>query len=267
MNKVATKANILITKNFERRAARWASYISKANSKDLQQCFLIPGPAGIEKRLNYVSFSTLHLSWLISTVGVRHIQVRFLVAPPSKKDPGSKARFTMALYATDALGARISAYYLPVDEDYITTTTILPEKNSEGEGDPSDDAGQAPHDLVKSWVHHWTSAPEIKSSMFANSYGPLQGYTFSLDDFLQELFEVQPFSDEQMVRISFGLHEYYPAVPVKSGRIQTFGLVLRVFPAPKPTTTGANSRSEVYNVPEQSDAPFFDLSTPCPPGY
>lgn len=258
----AITANILSPKKFARRAARWAIYVSKTNSEDLRRCFF----NGEEKRLQFLSFSTRHLASLVSTVGIRHIQVRFLVDPPSKDGLVGKARFTMALYATDALGARVSAYYLPVDEASASAAPA-PEKGlaAESESGALEVGGQAPHDLVKGWVTNWASAPEITSDMFFNSYGPLQGYTFSLDDFLQELFTAQPFTDEQMVRISFGLHEYYPAVAVNSGPVQTFGLVLRVFPAPAPKA--ATPRSEAYGAAAaQSAAPFFDLSTPCPPG-
>ncbi|UOQ50756.1 hypothetical protein [Hymenobacter cellulosivorans] len=234
-----TTANILSPGAYERRAAKWATILSKIKSDALQQSFLVATPAG-QERLAYVSFPIQHIVWLMSTVGVRHIQARFLIA--TKKVDGQRhPYFTLALYATDALGARVSAFYLP--------------STYAGEPKPSElPTEQAPHDLVKAWLNNWATAPEITSALFANSYGPLLGYSFSVEDFMRPLFEAQPFTNQEL-RVGFGLHEYYPALPVGAERAYTFGLVLRLYTPPTEESAAAIS-----------SAPFFDLSTPCPPG-
>jgi hypothetical protein len=269
-------ANLLSAKNFERRAARWATFITKRKAHDLHRIFQVVGETGQEQRLTHVDFPVQHLEWLVSTVGVRNIQVRFLVAPAradQNTERQSGPHFTLALYATDALGARISAFYLPIDywkkpqkpgvQDFnVAPTAFIPQ-------------GQAPHSLVKIWVNNWTGtdttpAPEIRTDMFANSYGPLQGYAFSLDDFMEPLFEAQKFTDEEVekltVRISFALHEYYPATGKDKGLKKTFGLVLRLDSSavPNPLIAPAPHAAHVLAT---SMEPFFDLSTPCPPGY
>ncbi|OGX90363.1 hypothetical protein [Hymenobacter coccineus] len=69
-----------------------------------------------------------------------------------------------------------------------------------------------------------------------------------MGDFLEPLFAAQPFG-AQTLRISFGLHEYYPA---EGPLAQTFGLVLRLHDPKKLDGDGSGD-------------PFFDMSKPCPP--
>ncbi|AMJ66789.1 hypothetical protein [Hymenobacter sp. PAMC 26628] len=216
--------SILTPEQFEQYSAEWLKIANDAEGDALAQCFAAPGHG----RRTCASLPIQQLVWLVSTVGVVFVRTRFLAIAPSDGHP---ARFALALFATDAAGKRLSAYYLADAEEAASALH----------------ATQVPHDLVKAWLQNWTAAPAVTPVLFATAYGPLQGYTFDVGDFLEPLFAAQPFGD-QTLRISFGLHEYYP---VEGPLAQTFGLVLRLHD-PKKLEGG-------------SDDPFFDMSKPCPP--
>lgn len=217
---------ILTPEQFEQYAAEWQKIASDAGGPALAQCFGAPGHG----RQTYATLPIQHLVWLVSTVGIVFVKTRFLAIARG----GHPAHFALALFATDAAGKRLSAYYLAEAEAAPDTQQLH--------------ATQVPHDLVKTWLHHWTAATAVTPALFATGYGPLQGYTFEVGDFLEPLFAAQPFGD-QTLRISFGLHEYYPA---EGPLAQTFGLVLRLHDPKKLEGDGAGD-------------PFFDMSMPCPP--
>ncbi|RIY13301.1 hypothetical protein D0T11_02375 [Hymenobacter rubripertinctus] len=227
---------------FDRYAAKWLHVLTKRSSGDLQQCFL----GANEVRMPYVSFPIEHIGWLISTVGSHHIEARFLVMSDGNDQ---KDRFVLALYAVDARGIRISAYYL-----------AKPPKPAQLGADNAADmntvAEQVPHYMVKKWLEYWNEAGELTPEMFVNSYGLLQGYTFSVDDFMKPLFNSQPFGAQEL-RVGLGLHKYFSALHY-SKPTYTFGLVLRLY---KPATPGE------AGAVETSSEPFYDMSTPCPPGF
>ena len=217
--------SILTPEQFEQYSAEWLQIAGGPGGDALANCFAAPGHG----RRTYASLPIQHLVWLVSTVGIVAVRTRFLAIAHQ----GHPARFALALFAADAAGQRLSAYYLAETEEYPTRDALH--------------ATQVPHDLVKAWLHHWTAAPAITPALFATAYGPLQGYTFDAGDFLEPLFAAQPFGD-QTLRISFGLHEYYP---VEGPLAHTFGLVLRLHDPQK--------------LAGGSDDPFFDMSQPCPP--
>lgn len=219
--------SLLTPQQFEQYAAEWQKIASGAEGRALEQYFTAPGHG----RRTYASLPVQHLVWLVSTVGIAYVRTRFLAIAHDDHP----TRFALALFATDAEGKRLSAYYLADVEDDGSTLQQLP-------------ATQVPHDLVKTWLHNWAAAPAITPALFATAHGPLQGYTFEMGDFLEPLFTAQPFGD-QTLRISFGLHEYYPA---EGPLTQTFGLVLRLHDPKKLDGDGSGD-------------PFFDMSSPCPP--
>ncbi|UOQ69984.1 hypothetical protein [Hymenobacter cellulosilyticus] len=102
----------------------------------------------------------------------------------------------------------------------------------------------------------------MKPEMFITSYGTLEGYSFKAADFMQPLFEAQDVSGLE-IRVDLCLHQYYPAVAAGDSPLQqTFGLVLRLSP-PNSTEQVAQAQQTAAIV---ASTPFFDLSTPCPPG-
>lgn len=78
-----------------------------------------------------------------------------------------------------------------------------------------------------------------------------------MKDFLEPLFGVSAFPPpaDLLMRVEFGLHEYYSQNDTTE-LTQTFGLVVRLN-----ETAGSGASG--------SAAPFFDMTTPCPPicGY
>ncbi|QKG54328.1 hypothetical protein [Hymenobacter sp. BRD67] len=215
---------------FNTYSAAWSEAISSGHN--LPEIFQRTGQA----RLTYVKFSLQTIVWLLSTVGARSVKAQFLLKPDADL---KQSHFTLALYATDALNGRISAYYLADNQ----TSSDQPPFND-----------QIPHDLVKAWLQNWTAAKQVTPAMFASSYGPMEGYSFDIADFMDPLFAARTYDNKEM-HIGFGLHEHYPASGTELK--QTFGLVIRIY---KTTQTAARVQDD------PSDEPFFDLSHPFPPG-
>jgi hypothetical protein len=297
---------IINQKHFDRYAAKWLSALSSRYHEKLRRSF--QATADKNSRSQRVTFSLEHIIYLISSVGASYIQARFLLMDAQQKKNGSDDaasdhnRFTIALYATNEQGERVSAYY--VSNEVVTTygghqhdrslpaqevstsqsETAASEKRPQEfqrlrfeDTNPSGDAEQIPHLMVRNWLAYWQDACEITPAMFRTSYGPLQGYTFSLSDFREPLFNAQPLIDGHYMhynmRVDFGLHKYYPAVGESCEPTLTFGLVLQLQvlePALQvqvaraqqpPYGDGANSLALMQEVSD----PFFDMSMPCPP--
>jgi len=118
-------------------------------------------------------------------------------------------------------------------------------------GDEGSGSVQIPHGVAGEWINNWRAAEPLTAAMFLTKYGYLQGYNFQRGDLMDNLFNVEQ-QEYQQLRVDFGLHKYYTGYD--NGDPQptyTFGLVLRLV-NPDATT---------------SDTPFFDMSTPRPPGY
>lgn len=234
--------SIISQQQFDAGTALWLQNINDAASGDpdaLQKSFQSHGSI-----LQYAGFSSDQIAQLLSTVGGCRINARFLVID---------ATVRIALYVSDALNTRLSAYYVslkPAPEAVASGTT---RSYDDGPGT------QVDHALVARWLQKWAAVEEsaIDAPMFTTSYGPLKGYTFGLKDFLEPMFGVSVFPppNDLLMRVEFGLHEYYSQNDTKE-LTQTFGLVVRLNEKAGSGTTG-------------SAAPFFDMTTPCPPicGY
>jgi hypothetical protein len=303
------RPGILNQQHFDRYAAKWLSAVTSPHHKKLRRSFQPTDQKA--SRSQRVTFSLEHIIYLISSVGASYVEARFLLMDAQEAENGSDDaaaahnRFTIALYATNAQGERVSAYY--VSNEVVTTYPVrnpLPSQELSAtqpeaaalaarpqaaqskrfeETDPSSDAVQIPHLITKDWLTYWKEAREITPAMFHTSYGPLQGYTFSLSDFREVLFNAEPrphkephYKHYYNVRVDFGLHKYYPAVGETCEPTLTFGLVLQLQvlkPALQEVVasethllqpTGADM-PELTN--EEVGEPFFDMSTPCPPGH
>lgn len=246
--------NLITQKQFERGVSKWLRVLSKPDYDTLEYSFATD--AG---KLTRVTFPIRSIKYLLSTVGASHIEARFLLL----QDEIDQRRhyFTLVLYAIDATGARISAYYLADKTALhgIVDSAIAPQEHDEQKPLPSDsptyypDAYRVARDLAEDWRRYWRCSPSITPDLFANTYGPLQGYTFSLGDFMQNLFAEQS-SPDSVLRVDFGLHRYYN---IDTALQQTFGLILQL------DVVSDSSSSEAAASDEQ---PFYDLSVPCPPG-
>ncbi|MGI4734854.1 MAG: hypothetical protein ACRYG7_06690 [Janthinobacterium lividum] len=302
-------AGIINQKHFDRYAAKWLSVLTSRHHEKLRQSFQPNPDKG--SRIPRVTFPLEHIIYLISSVGASYIQARFLLMEAQQVTDGSDAaaadqdRFTLALYATNAQGERVSAYYIS-NEDVSTYPVDYPDSSlprqqasaahSEGaakprnrpqevqresfEGTtPSNDGVQIPHLMVKDWLAYWIEAHEIMPAMFQNSYGPLQGYTFDLSDFREPLFNAQPWTLKEHhlykraynMRVDFGLHKYYAAVSESCEPTLTFGLVLQlqalapIWQEPASVEHNFNVTGSLTAVDGEDSDPFFDMSMPCPP--
>lgn len=223
-----SNAQFLSPAQFATYAQAWEDLLHQPTPEALQQCFTAQTP---NKVLWNVTFPIQRIVQLVSVVGGRTIRARFVVLPEPTP------RFSLVLYAADAEGKRLSAYYL-----------------AERAPAPVGLQDQVPHALVSTWLHNWQKISHVDASLFQTLRGPLKGYNFELADFMDPLFRAQPFTNQEL-RLYFGLHEYYSADPATEEQqklTQTFGLVLRIYGA----------------TPEEggtSDAPIYDVSMPCPP--
>jgi hypothetical protein len=247
------------------------------------------------QKLRYVSFPLQNIVWLLSTVGAQRIKAQFLVKNDDEcADGESREHFTMAIHATDALNGRISAYYLadntqlpaPVTDECsdsaITSDRVGQASNdklavtSPDVGGSTTVGGQVPHGLAGVWLTNWYCSDAAEPAMFTSNYGPLQGYTFDMEDFRDSLFYAADFfahpelAKRYEMHIAFGLHEYYSAFNQPENKKRTFGLVVRVYDAHEQTYQFLRKSQVAADNARTADNPeefyFYDLSTPNPPG-
>ena len=228
----ATETSSLLSEgDYTQYAAGWKEFAGLSGAS-LTQVFL--GPDG--KRIVALSFPLERIKWLVSAVGVRQIKARFLLIPSAEGE-----RFNLVLFATDATGYRLSAYYLP--DPYFTASTNAPQG---GLDEP------IPLDLAADWEKNWYGAEDIKADMFisykdaSHEAVTLEGYNFEIKDFVSTLFGSSPVPG-QHISLALGLHEYHaPTAASEADLTQTFGLVLQA-PAGGQATSA------------------YDMAFPCPP--
>lgn len=276
-NMTTPAATIVNQHRFGRYAQAWVKAAS--SGKHLPEAFQKDGC----ERLQYAAFDFQSIVWLVSTVGARRIQAQFVLVPENQEEDGkhTPAYFSIVLYAVDAMGGRISAYYLGNNTFTPSTPATNPSlgKAMDAERfstDPSSlGGGPVAFDLAKIWLTNWTGQQTITRHLFSSNYGPLQGYTFELDDFMDPLFYSQKFKATQVLHVGFALHEYHAAFPKhdEEALTRTFGLVLRVYGTVETDTTGdaldSKQATWAYATDVYDDGPgqpFYDLSHPYPPG-
>ena len=234
--------------DFEQYTSNWVQLITQGDAAQdtLKKCFTTDKG----NRLLYLSMPAEWVCWLISTVGCTQVKTGFML--------DNNQQFNLAFYATDAQNSRVSAYYLlNLDStDYGNAIAKVYGRSSNdsapvSSGDEGSGSVQIPHGVAGEWINNWRAAEPLTAAMFLTKYGYLQGYNFQRGDLMDNLFNVEQ-QEYQQLRVDFGLHKYYAGYD--NGDPQptyTFGLVLRLV-NPDATT---------------SDTPFFDMSTPRPPGY
>ncbi|GAB3635452.1 hypothetical protein GCM10027422_10420 [Hymenobacter arcticus] len=275
--------HILDQHQFDKYAAAWSRHVS--HHQDLTAVFQQPDGSPMQA----VRLSFPIVEYLLSTVGAQQIKAQFLLKEEEKS--GEKL-FVLALYATDALGGRVSAYYLAEYMPPVTTPTSNAVQLGATEHLGADDqvsslGDQIPNELVHTWLNNWKQASLKTAHMFGSNYGPLTGYTFDMGDFLDSFFYANKFKEKELL-ILFGLHQHYPAFPNCYTLKQTFGLVLRIRQitdaAPKTeadfaadreafvkTISATNSYAELTKAAliqatgEDAGQPFYDFSRPSPP--
>jgi hypothetical protein len=234
----ATETSYLLSQDdYTQYAAAWKEFAGPSGA-NLTEAFL--GPDG--KRLVALSFPLQRIKWLVSAVGVRQIRARFLLIPGAQGE-----RFNLVLFATDATGYRLSAYYLP---DPYFSASVSKDGLEE----------RIPLDLASDWQANWDDAHDIKADMFisydATSHEAvtLEGYNFEIKDFVSALFGTSSVPGES-ITLALGLHEYHaPTATSEADLTSTFGLVLQA-PGEGDAARGLAAASRA-----------FDMAFPCPPG-
>lgn len=232
---------------FEQYTNNWVQLVTQG---DAAVAPLNAGFAAADgSRRQYLSMPADWVRWLISTVGCTEVKARFLL--------NAEKEFNLAFYATDAQSNRVSAYYLlnkQSTELGNLMASMYGQKSVDSavsSGDEGSGSVEIPHGVAGYWVKNWREADKITPAMFLTKYGFLQGYNFQRGDLMDNLFNVEQ-KEQQQLRVDFGLHKYYAHYDNDNPQpTYTFGLVLRLV-NPDNTT---------------SDTPFFDMSTPVPPGY
>jgi len=290
MVKPITPSGIIQQSDFDTYANDWINIVtdeSKAN--ELRDCFRYNGlkSKGIKQNINFVKFSALQIAQLVSTVGASNIKARFLIIRDNKTDlyPAGYPHFALALFATDNLNGRLSAYY--VSSFYWLLQDAAEPTQTEGEvldsptGLPSEfTSGQLPDALATYWQQNWSPPgedPDAKQDMFDSTYGYLRGYTFELNDFVMPLASIpanKSIDTASPIRINFGLHQYYPATTDVQELNSTFGLMVSYTSNLKFKAAGLEKHAMAAELatsanPDSNPAAdvdvFYDLANPCPP--
>lgn len=227
--------------------ANWLEVISIPNAEALQASFLQDG-----QLLTGVGFAIEHIAQLVATVGAAHIKARFILQPPA---PGTYPQFSLVLFATDSLDARISSYYVPQEVYTDTDAFVCPSRP----GTPTVHKNQLHHVLAERWRQNWgdVKGSAVLPEYFESHYGPLRGYTYGVDEFLA-LFLLLEILGDTMLKVHFVLHDYYRPDPTTGGDelAKTFALALRLKRSGKP--------KDVDDV-DDIDDPVMNNGMPCPP--
>lgn len=261
-------SDIITQVEFDKYTAAWARFLDRAarHPERLQALFTCPGSDGLPSsyQANVTFDVATTITQLVSTVGIAGVMASFVLLP--KKDCDGLPRFRVVLSAVDALGGRISAYFLGAATWYAP-----PKSYGESQGDTHSHlraatAGPVPYNLIRGWVLDWAAAAltqQLDPAMFATHYGPLSGYRFELSDFLNPLFTAGTFGSK-LLQVNLGLKSYYPAYPDNPPRLaQTVGLVVRLYAGPEPA-------DPVTMMPDkdgggEGGGPSYDMGSTQPP--
>ena len=266
---IPNPAGVIGQQLFDQYVANWVNIVGNENNAELQLSFQQPGNKAL---LAAVRFPVKQIARLVSTIGAKHIKARFLV---KREEKTGQPHFTLALFATDALDARVSSYY--VAEEYWTPALAQAEPlGEENQAEVSlrnpaeNQQGNVPRVLANTWLALWGNTREVTPELFASNYGPLRGYTFELQDFLAPLGRLKSLEDEKL-QVAFGLHEYYRSTSEDAALVQKTNRM--------EVSQAANSEVEgeilvhTFGLLVQLESvrdqlgydPIYDMSAPCPP--
>lgn len=265
-------SGILDQSLFDQYNTRWIETINRRDPEELKAIFKED-----DVQLTGLGFSTDQIAMLVGTIGASHIKARFIVQPNT---PGTSAQFSIALFATDSLNARVSSYYVP-EKLYTDTLSFTPPKRP---GQLTVHKNQLHHVLAERWRKNWTdltvpqptgSEPEVqpttdlltvKPEYFDTHYGPMRGYTYEVNEFAA-LFLLLETLKGNWLKMYFVLHDYYQPDPLTSGDqlAETFALALQVHRTGGSTTPSGDTDSEGDDNVEDIDDPILDMGAPCPP--
>ena len=242
-------ADIITQRQYDEYAANWVAASSDPAGTVLAQSF-----QGGKKQAPLASlrFPARQIARLVSTVGATHIKARFLI---KFDDKTQLPHFTVALFATDALNARISSYYL-ADDYWLPKRKPTAAPKTTAAAARLQPAVRAltrtdvPDVLAQLWLAAWGAITVVTPPLFATTHGPLRGYTFEVAEFITPLRPVPLENlDAESLLLEFGLHEYYRSEPQGEVLVQTFGLLLKL----------------ESNKMQGGDGTYVNMGNPCPP--
>ena len=208
--------------DYDQGAASWLLAVGDPAGTVLAQSF-VQG-SGL---LSALRFSARQIARLVSTVGAATIKARFLVL----YDAQARPHFSVALFATDALDARVSSYYL--GQPYLPVAPVAvaaePAPEAAAACRPSHVRALARYDvpnvLTQLWLRDWSRVKRVTPDLFATSYGPLRGYSYGVEEFTGLLRDFKVL-DGNNVLLEFDLHEHCRTEPQGDMLVYTFGLLL-----------------------------------------
>jgi|GEM_PF-5997743 len=204
--------------------------------------------------INYVYLPSDYAIELLSAVGTAAIRTKFVFVEEA-------AGFSIVLFGVDASGRPTSAYYLAGVADHPATV------------DSTSGQYEVSLDLVTPWIENWNAqTPDgINTALFDSIYGPLLGYTYPLDDFLDVLNPVQSTRATQVgttseariaaenstmaLWLNFALHKYAKPGATDGETSNLFSTVLTLNTIPEKGAAITLSPGNRY----------YDVSKPCPP--
>jgi hypothetical protein len=192
------------------------------------------------------SFKADDMINVLSTVGLHTIKIQFGITPAAIRP----ALFTPILVGYDRSGLQVTPYYVGdiPEADLISgpTPSVITDYSSD----------QVPYVLVNKWIGDWSTVTTIDNSLFYTSFGYLRGYTFLMQDFLDDL-SLLTTNDGTFVVVYLALHKYYGSDNLMKS---TFGLVISAQSSAPPLPAG---QLGAYTVARRQV--YYDLSAPCPP--
>lgn len=240
----ANPAGIISPLEYDQYAANWLVAANDPVGTVLAQSFVL----NKKDVLASLTFPSLQIARLVSTVGAMTIKARFLIMYDARAQP----HFTLALFATDALDRRVSSYYLA--DAYWLPKQPRPASSPAAKPLPVRQSRiralaryDMPNVLTDRWLAAWGKVTRVSPAFFATSYGPLRGYSYGVEEFVALLRDVELQGDENII-LEFDLHDYYQSEPRGEVLVHTFGLLL---------WTAAGKMDD--------GTEGVNMGTPCPP--
>ena len=241
-------SGVLTPTAFKAAADLWLT-TRAAGGTALADSLLWPNKA---TRLSAVHFPVMQIVELVSTVGVQSIRARFVMLPDEKN-----LRFTVVLYAAGADGTVLSSYYLANRYWLLQSGSPAPHANpgsrvSELRLGRSVPKNVIPKSLASYWVDNWTSSRYATSSdLFTSAGQPMQGYNFTVSDFMDPLRGLNDFNN-QLLAMNFCLHTFLKFNGKADAKVASLGLLLQM--------TNTTEKDEAG-----TDDELYDMAIPSPP--
>jgi hypothetical protein len=254
---------VISEKEFNTHTQQWLVEINQSSTKlkssegiatdDFKAFFLkkdiADGAPQLEQRLLKVYFDCEAIHHMLSSVGVKTIKAQFAIVDDYSLNGLPTSTFSLILYGVDTLGNRCSAYHIGQPQyDYGYTVK---------EGTQGDLSQSISDSLAQRWLKNWEQT-EISPVLFDTTYGYLNGYNYSMADFMNSLYPPGTNKENNGVFVLLAAHDHISYTPgTDHAVVMTFGLVLAGI---KTSKTHKNTTSDDIDT-------FYDLSLPSPPNY